>query len=79
MSNTERKDMKVERLVISCISKSNNINKTNERCCINVISTVFSPFFSTAPRNAETTSRCPHCRSSTIFFSSSSSSPLYIC
>jgi hypothetical protein len=70
MSNTERKKYKSRMLVIFCISKNNNINKAEEEdSYINIISQLFSLSHSSIARNAETTTRCPHCRPLTIFFS----------
>jgi hypothetical protein len=66
MSNTERKNPQVDELVISCISKHNkNVNNAEEAATL-TSSPLFS--FSLASGNAETTSRCPHCRPLTIFF-----------
>ena len=75
MSNTERKNLQVVGLVIYCISKNNQRQQCGggTSLYIDIISqTVFflSLFllYSITSSNAETTSRCPHCRPLTIFF-----------
>jgi len=71
MSNIERKNREVDCLLTSCISKNNNVNKAEEESIL-ISSQLFSLFLSHSitTGNAETTSRCPHCRPLTIFFSS---------
>jgi hypothetical protein len=69
MSNKEKRNINVEWLVISCISKNNNINNVEE-VAILTSSQLFSLSLShsSTSGNAETASRCPHCRPLTIFF-----------
>ena len=69
MSNIERKDMRIDRLVISFISKNNHINKAREDAILSS-SLLFSLYLSLSLNSGttETASRCPHCRSLTTFF-----------